>query len=692
MRLRDNRLSTGPLALIAAWVLGSSATPTTPGQKLRASRTTEPCAAVSASWAEQIAADPASLPVVPAKIAHSCLQSVPLGQQAALDYLDSVAPYLDWQTDPTYKANPPPDYFFPPHDYYAAMEKVRQKVATGQYDSEYAFQDDFYRSVFGPAHDSHMVVYPDALSRAFQWQRQRSLVSISEDGTSLPVIKVYEDVIASPSTAPIVTKINDQDPVKYLEDTIYQVTWARDPDAAYNSMFYSAAYSAAGLGSGYFAGSGRLRYVYQGPQTSLTFDNGTKVTFENQALVKGNMTGVVDGPSFYERFCTPRATDDSSAATQLVSDNSQTPSADQPVGDDYPKPIRASADGVISGYYLEGKGFDDVAVLSVLIFDPDTSAEFQSVMDDFFKSAKAAGKKKLIIDLQANAGGFAILGYEVFGQLFPQQKPQDNGRWRKNPGFDAIARSYSEAVAGVDLATTPSDDIVVAAETWFNWRHDINTSNLNFQSFEDKFTPQIFADTPYTSLMRWNLSDPLEASNATFGLGIEFSGHGTRANMEPPFAPENIVMLHDGTCMSSCSTLAEVLRTQGGVKSIAIGGRPVEGDMQAIGGVSAPQAILFFDIHFYAQLALKFKVSDSNRAALERYTPLAFNRSTDGVVNGKDAILPEHIDDGLPSQYVYRAADCRLFYTQEMINDVSAVWRAAASAAFNGGKCVAGGL
>ncbi|KAG7153081.1 Peptidase S41 family protein ustP like [Verticillium longisporum] len=414
-----------------------------------------------------------TLPVVPAKIAHSCLLSVPFGQQAALDYLDSIIPYLDWQTDPTYKANPPPDYFFPPHDYYAAMEKVRQKVAAGQYASEYAFQDDFYKSVFGPAHDSHMVVYPDALSRAFQWQRQRSLVSISEDGMSLPVIKVY-----------------------------------------------------AGLSLGYFAGGGRLRYVYQGPQTSLTFDNGTKVTFENQALVKGNMTGVVDGPSFYEKFCTPRATDDSSAETQLVSDDSQAPSADQPVSSDYPKPVRASADGVISGYYLEGKGLEDVAVLSVLNFDPAKSTEFQSVMDDFFKSAKAAGKTKLIIDLQANAGGFAILGYEVFGQLFPQQKPQDNGRWRKNPGFDAIARSYSEAVAGVDLATTPSDDIVVAAETWFNWRHDLNTSNLNFQSFEDKFAPQIFAETPYTALMRWNLSDPLEASNATFGLGIEFSGYG----------------------------------------------------------------------------------------------------------------------------------------------------------------------
>ncbi|KAM0273548.1 hypothetical protein ACHAQH_008274 [Verticillium albo-atrum] len=568
------------------------------------------------------------------------------------------------------------------------MEEVREKVVTDQYDSEYAFQDDFYKSVFGPAHDSHMVVYPDALSRAFQWQRQRSLVSVSENGTSLPVIKVYEDVIASPSTASEVTHINGQDAVEYLEDIIYQATWSRDPDAAYNSMFYSSAYSAAGLGSGYFQGRGRLRYIYQGPSTNITFANGTTITFENQALVKGNMTDVFDGPSFYSKFCTPLAPDDTSAATQLVTDDSENPSANQPVGSGYPEPARASADGVISGYYLDGEGFEDVAVLSVLSFDPSSATEFQSVMDEFFKEAKAAGKTKLIVDFQANAGGFAILPYEVFGQLFPQKQPQDNGRWRKNVGFDTIARVYSQAVEGVDLTTSPNDDVITAAQTWFNWQNDLNTTDQPFQSFDDKFDAHVFANTSYTSLMRWNLSDPLATSNSTYGIGIEISGHGTRANMEPPFAPENIIILQDGTCMSSCSTAAELLRARGGIKSIAIGGRPTGGEMQAIGGVMGPQAILFEDIRFYAQLALKFNPSDEDRAVLENYTELAFHRSTDGVVNARDAILAEHVEDGMPSQYVYRAADCRLYFTEEMVSDISAVWKAAASAAFNGVACL----
>lgn len=60
--------------------------------------TTEPCAVVSAAYASQIVASPAATPTIAAAIAHECLLSVPLGKQAALDLIDSIEPYLEWQT------------------------------------------------------------------------------------------------------------------------------------------------------------------------------------------------------------------------------------------------------------------------------------------------------------------------------------------------------------------------------------------------------------------------------------------------------------------------------------------------------------------------------------------------------------------------------------------------------------------
>lgn len=71
-------------------------------------------------------------------------------------------------------------------------------------------------------------------------------------------------------------------------------------------------------------------------------------------------------------------------------------------------------------------------------------------------------------------------------------------------------------------------------------------------------------------------------------------------------------------------------------------------------------------------------------------TPIVYS-STAGL-NIRDVILPDHVEDGLPAQYVVENADCRLFYTRDMILDVTSTWHAAASAAFNGGTCVTGSL
>lgn len=126
-----------------------------------------------------------------AALAYECLNSIPLKKDAAIALVDSLEPYMEWQSDPAYKADPPADYYYPGYDMFAALAKVRSNLVADKYANEYAFQSDLYQTVFGPAHDGHFVFYPDALTRVFEWRRQRSLVSISEDGMSLPVIKLY---------------------------------------------------------------------------------------------------------------------------------------------------------------------------------------------------------------------------------------------------------------------------------------------------------------------------------------------------------------------------------------------------------------------------------------------------------------------------------------------------------------------
>ena len=62
-----------------------------------------------------------------------------------------------------------------------------------------------------------------------------------------------------------------------------------------------------------------------------------------------------------------------------------------------------------------------------------------------------------------------------------------------------------------------------------------------------------------------------------------------------------------------------------------------------------------------------------------------------GTVNVRDGLAP-HDATNTPLQFVYQAADCRLWYTKAMTLDVRALWEAAADVAWRGGRCVVGGI
>jgi len=71
--------------------------------------------------------------------------------------------------------------------------------------------------------------------------------------------------------------------------------------------------------------------------------------------------------------------------------------------------------------------------------------------------------------------------------------------------------------------------------------------------------------TPYQTQAVVDVNDPTQSSSFN---GIVVSGYGARANIAPqPFTPDNIVMIMDGTCGSTCSIFAELMKTQAGVRS-----------------------------------------------------------------------------------------------------------------------------
>lgn len=402
-----------------------------------------------------------------------------------------------------------------------------------------------------------------------------------------------------------------------------------------------------------------------------------------------NWGGVVDGLTFFKKFG-PGAftTTEAEVADEAAPSGAVVPG--------YPNPQILLDDLSIGGYYINETGFEDVAVLSVLNFEPDQPYEFQALAETFFAEAKAAGKTKLVIDLSVNGGGYILQGYDLFRQLFPDIVQDGFSRLRESDTFLEAAHVYSDLVGG-DFNPQTSDDptLINIYETYFNYRYDLNISNQPFEDFDAKFGPVELRGDKFTELIRWNFDDPITTINNTYGMGMDITGYGSRKNFTQPFNAEDIIMLTDGYCASTCTLFSEFMRVQAGVKVIMMGGRPQEGAVQAVGGVKGAQILSFPNILSVAQTAIaysNFTTPPDDVSALRSITNTPVARSAGNGINVRDNILRDNVEDGLPAQFVYEEADCRLFYTPAMVNDITAMWKGAATAAFKGGKCVAGGV
>ncbi|KAH9811694.1 Peptidase family S41 [Teratosphaeria destructans] len=697
------------------------------------------CGTISKLAASSTRAEPGATPIVPAQLAYECINSVPFNQSAAsqppqmrekrltvypkraaandhtVDLLDSIRPYLNWQTTIEYLKDPPAEYtelVQAPYDFYARYEETYSKAKSGSYPNEYAFGWDLYE-VFQRAHDGHFVIDPDSVTLIFSYGRTAPLVSVSDDG-DVPQVFVYADVLAAfygnASFVPSpLCEIDGHDSTEWLLD-FAEYGSLQDRDALWNNMFYNLAQvslGSQGTGLGTFAGGGRGRWVYPGPHTTLTFVNGSSIRLDNYARVLVPFDNITSGEDIYHTyFAVPAGKGEPAAVLATQSPSSSTvPSSTAATATStsipapgYPSPLVRETNNLNSGYFLEGGDYDDVAVLSIASFVgfPIDEGPFQAVNTYTINRAVAANKTKLIIDVSANGGGTILQGYDVFKQLFPQLLPYGATRFRAHEAFDLIGQeiSYFSGLAPRSLSTNQSTQNAVASP--FNYRSDADVDYEPFTSWPEKYGPHAYGPRPdnFTSIVRWNLSDVLIPDNSG---GIYVSGYLNRSNITtPPFAAEDIIIVYDGYCASTCTIFSELMRQQAGVKTVALGGRPSTGIIQAVGGVKGTNDYTYQ--YILGSVEAPFASQGLHNAsyyastALGDYTSLPLWRTTDAVVNARDGI--RHGDPSqTPLQFVYEPADCRIYYTPEMAVDQSAVWRAVADAAWGGiNHCVAGSL
>ncbi|KAF2444240.1 peptidase S41 family protein [Karstenula rhodostoma CBS 690.94] len=673
----------------------------------------EPCAAVSSALQ---AIPSGSRKVIPAELAVRCLQSVPLDQTGNMQLIDDLKLYLEWQSNIAFLKNPPAEYTEQPVDLMGEMDSMKKQLASNGFDSEYDFQLELNK-LFTRAYDNHLAWQPDILAGVMQFQRPAGteLVSVSSDGNQLPEIYAYRDLgLAKNNTSfkpsPVRT-INGVGVEEYLQTVATQADF-HDADTRWNALFPSQPLIASGVN---YLGSFRTG-MFEGPNTTMAFDNGTVKSSMNVAVVVGDFTGITDGTTFFKKFCSGPTLTTAATTTAVNGSNVTVPSqAPSPSHVGYPKAELIHPNLSLGGYWINDTGYDDVAVMSVPSYESPDVQLFQNIMRDFIRMSVKAGKTKMIFDLRGNGGGNAILGYDSFKQVFPQadQEPFGGTRFRANDALNVVGQMtrdfdsnktfvQSNPAAFQEAFGQLTMNDVFLFTSGFNFKHQLDANNEAFESWEQMFGPETVNADKFTKTLRYNFSDEVSYTYPDFSV-IGFLENANETKTPQPFKAQDIVMLHDGMCSSTCTIVSELLKNQGGVRTIAVGGQPKAGPMQGIAGTKGAQSFSYDDVQIRTQIIYFLGSSEQqaqwNQTSLGKtaFAEQMFKRTAysgdrpAGGINLKDNLRRDD-PSNTPLEFIYEAADCRMFYTAPMIGDVTMVWKGVVDRMFRNGtaKCVEG--
>lgn len=646
-------------------------------------------------------------PSAQAALAYACLTSVEIKSQQADETIAALKSMVEFQSTISYLKNPPQGYSNEKVDIMAGLDNIRNNIATGVYKNEYDFEKDI-ASLFVKAHDGHLSFNGMAYSGAFRWRRssQIALMSASKDGSELPKVWAIGDFNrTSTSFEPSpVTRINDIDVAQFLADESNLNSY-HDPDTRYNALFFMQPADSFG----YFT-SPRF---YPGPMTSITYENGTFRNYTNLAVVRNRNAWdyIDDAKTFYDTYVEPST---SSLRVKKRDPNALPIHLENPrdhefqnafsiehgsVPDSYPKPFVAHTeeDVPLAGYFIN-TAQGQVGVLVVQTFNAvsvSAAREFQRVIQRYIAEAKSRGVEKHVIDVRANGGGVVLSGYDMFLQFFPSKKPQTQSRWRGHQASEL----FGEKIAGFTRLTVANADAWISP---FSRNAFVSKDLTELPDWKAMYPPETFYDDKFTTLLKYNLSDPVQTSDEQLSIGITPTGYQSRSNFtEDPFKAENIVILSDGICASTCAIFLELMVQQSGVKTIAVGGRPQTGPMQPVGGTKGTLVLPSLYLQSMSiVISTMFAVGTSQAREWAKFLPTSFGiAAEDASVNFQDNIRAGLEKDGIPTQFLNDTASCRIWYEPKNYLNVTTLWEKTAAAAFGGnnggldeGKCVQGSV
>ncbi|KAG9233314.1 hypothetical protein BJ875DRAFT_496766 [Amylocarpus encephaloides] len=652
-------------------------------------------------------------------LAQACLASSTINTTLAVIYIIELKKYIQFQSTLAYLKDPPSDYAYPPVDIMGGLDDIAQTAADGGYESQFAF-DQALEELIVSAHEGHLGL-SQCTSGIIHYQRGEEgleLVSVSEDGVKLPEVWMLEDLQSGQDSPATITHIDGVEVNDVLQELA--LNSLSDPDASYNSLFWSYGKAPS---AGSFKGDFTLVSAYHPLEdyTTISFSNGSSFRYENIAKIYPGSwyRSIVDGETFTEAFCLNRepSSTDSDSDTTAATSTAEATGTTAPTLLGYPYyPVAKDPSNQVAGYFLNKTGYDDTGVLFIPSFLNSTAPALNSTdtfiktVENFLAAAKEGNKSKLIIDMSGNGGGNKILPNDVMQRLFPSIEPLGQSRLRINLGSYIVGATL-EAVPDSELAISSSDDEDIAdlktrvTYSPWNYRSALSTDLKNFTGWthgeRPYFSPVEDKGDNFTAIGRLPLNNTLYDEWIDSFVPYGYDG---QPELPQPFAIQNVVLLTDGYCASACSILAEFLTRQAGVKTIVVGGRPLDAPMQAIGGTKGSQVETFQSLTSSLSI-LHLKLPNISKYIPEALVPWLeiLLPGTSGLPLGDPENLKnyslnfrDNIADGdtaeIPLQFIFEPADCRIFYTPQTVFDPLSLWEHVHDVAWKGAQCAWGGM
>lgn len=431
------------------------------------------------------------------------------------------------------------------------------------------------------------------------------------------------------------------------------------------------------------------------PESSALANSSSPIGTDSSAVIS-----TVSSPESSSTFSA--APEGSPPATSWHADNSAYP-ADTMV---HQEGLGQFTPGSLTGYYLADSATAVLSIPTFLFFDDDSVDTFGQAVTYFINNATQQKAKNVIIDLQQNTGGIPGLALFVFQQVswncahylshkltvpkfFPQTLPYTGSRMRSHPLADVLGEA---STARFQSLREPGDDLDDLSDEWIEdfiseWVSVVRVNaetGRNFSSWQEFSGPQHLDGDNFTLTEEYDLSNPLFD-----GLALEepddACSEDDPCRTNSPWGAGNIVILTDGICGSTCSLFVEMMH-QAGVRSVAVGGSPRAGPMQAASGTRGAASYSAEQVN---ETFTNIGEYNSTAAALK---PPAFD-DTGMYLDYVGFTLRDQLrrNATIPNQMLYLPADCRLYWTLANFYNYTQLWTDVYTAMFvDPSRCVAG--